>query len=136
MTERIKKFFEQFEYAISSSNMEQVTDCYSDVFMFGNNNGTQAVKKADFIKVLPKRREVFKSAGLLSSTIKSLKEISLDENYYLVTACWEMSIKSNQQETKEIEISSTYVLYEHDSLLQIVFQLDHHDLMKRIEEAK
>ena len=136
MTERIKKFFDKFEYVLSSSNAEQITDCYSDSFMFCSNNGTQAVKKGDFIRVLPKRRAAFKSAGLLSSKIKSLEEVSLDENYYLVTVYWKMSIEKNQQETKEIEISSTYVLSDHNFLLQIVLQIDHHDLMKRIEEAK
>ena len=44
----------------------------SDSFMFSNDNGPQAVKKDDFIRIPPKRCAAFKSAGLLSSKIKSL----------------------------------------------------------------
>ena len=136
MNERIRNFFDKFEQALNTSNIEQITDCYSDSFMFCNNNGVQAVKKVDFVKVVPKMRAAIKSAGLLSSKIKWVEEVSLNKNYYLVTVYWKMIIDRSQPGMKEIEISATYILFDQNSLLQIVYQLDHQDLMTRIEDAK
>lgn len=134
MTERVKIFFDKFEHARNSSNVELIAGCYSDSFMFCGNNGVQVVEKDDFMSLLPKRQAAFKSAGLLSSKINSLKELSLDENYYLVTVYWKMDIEKDRRGTEEIEASATFILAEQNSSFKIVLQLDHQDLMKRIEE--
>jgi hypothetical protein len=46
--------------------------------MFGNPQGVQAVKKDDFVKVLPRRKEFMKTAGLLSSRVDSVQASKLD----------------------------------------------------------
>ena len=58
--------------------MEQIVACYADVFMFGGPEGVQCVKKEDFLKVLPRRKEFFRSLGLVCSNIHSLEGSTLD----------------------------------------------------------
>jgi hypothetical protein len=51
--------------------------------MFADPQRVQSVKKEDFVKVLPKRKELFKSVGLVSSNIESLETSKLDSKFGL-----------------------------------------------------
>ncbi len=62
----------------------QIAACYADIFMFGGPEGVQYVKEEDFLKVLPRRKEFFRSQGLVSSNIESLDVSALDSKYTLV----------------------------------------------------
>jgi hypothetical protein len=85
----------------------------------------------DFLKALPKRQGFFKTIGLTASKIQSLEETRLDENYVMVKASWQMRFEKEPEQAIVDEISATYILYQQEDLLRIVFQLDHQDLMKR-----
>lgn len=60
----------------------------------------------------------------------------MDENYVMVKAHWQMRFENKKDPEQAIvdEISATYILYQQEDLLRIVFQLDHQDLMKRGQE--
>ncbi len=81
---RVKSFFTRYETANATFNVEQIADCYADVFMFGGPGGVRCVKKEDFLKVLPRRKEFFQSRGLVCSSIDSLTASMLDARYTLV----------------------------------------------------
>ena len=102
--------------------------------MFASPQGAQAIKKEDFLKVLPKRQGFFKTVGLTSSKIKSLEETRLDDNYVMVKTYWNMRFEKNTEHPIVVETSATYILCQQESLLRIVFQLDHQDLMKRAQD--
>ena len=80
----VKSFFTRYETANAIFDVEQIAACYADVFMFGGPAGVQCVKKEDFLKVLPRRKEFFRSRGLVSSNIDSLAVSTLDSKYTLV----------------------------------------------------
>ena len=94
----------------------------------------QAIKKEDFLKVLPKRKEFFKTVGLKSSTIQRLEETRMDTNYIMVKAYWKMQFEKDPAHSITDEISATYILSQQGDLLRIVFQLDHQDLTKRVQD--
>jgi hypothetical protein len=102
--------------------------------MFASPQGIQAVKRDDFLKVLPKRQEFFKTVGLTSSKIQSLEETRLDDNYFMVKAYWSMRFEKDPAQPIVAEISTTYILYRQGHSLRIVFQLDHQDLMRRVQD--
>jgi len=64
MDQRIKEFFLKYEKANSSSDVSAIGALYADTFMFGGTNGVQAVKREDFLKVVPKMKAHFSSMGL------------------------------------------------------------------------
>src|SRR5262245_61169881 len=105
--------------------------CYNAIF--AGPEGTQAIKKDDFLKVLPRRQEFVKAAGLTSYKIQQLEENRLDEHYVLVRADWLMQFDTGTKQPIVEGLSATYLLYQQADNLQIVFQLDHQDLMKRIQ---
>jgi hypothetical protein len=134
VSENIKKFFEDFERSSNNLDIELIASQYNDSFMFANSQGAQSVKKEDFLKVIPKRHGFFKTIGLTSSKIRLLEETRLDDNYIMVKAYWNMKYEKASEQPIVDEISATYVLFQQENILQIMFQLDHQDLTKRVEQ--
>ena len=130
----VRNFFEGFEKASNSLDLELLGSQYSDSFMFASPQGAQPIQKDDFLKVLPRRKGFFKAIGLVSSTITALEETRLDENYIMVKAHWNMRFEKNPEQAITDESSATYFLFQQENRLQIVFQLDHQDLTKRVQE--
>ena len=49
-----EEFFRLYEQANRDFDVQLIAKLYADTFMFGNPQGVQAVKKEDFVKVLPR----------------------------------------------------------------------------------
>jgi len=130
----VKSFFTDYETANAIFNVEQIAACYADVFMFGGPEGVRCVKKEDFLKVLPRRKEFFRSRGLVSSNIDSLEASTLDSKYTLVKAIWNMRFARGLSQPIYSQNAASYILSRTDNGLQIIFHLDHQDLAKRLQE--
>ena len=130
-----EEFFRLYEQANLDFDVQLIAKLYADTFMFGNPQGVQAVKKEDFVKVLPRRKEFMKTAGLLSSRVDSVQASMLDSKYVLVKTIWNMSFRcrSNADEVTR-KTSATYVLSNVGESFEIVLQLDHQDLMKIVQD--
>ena len=94
----------------------------------------QCVKKEDFLKVLPRRKEFFRSLGLVSSNIDSLEGSTLDSKYTLARVIWNMRFDRAASEPIYSQNAASYLLLKTDDRFQIVFQIDHQDLRKRVQE--
>lgn len=133
-TERVKQFFDQYESNLSRSDVAAIAAQYGESFVFAGPQGTQAVRRDDFINVLPKRQGFFKSVGLRSSTVIALEETGFDGRCVLVKAHWRLQFASTQAPISALDVVSTYLLQQQPDGLRIVFQLDHDDLTKRVQE--
>lgn len=120
----VKEFFDGYEMANAALDVERIAKLYADVFMFGDPRGTQSIKKEDFVRVLPRRKEFFKSVGLVSSRLDSLEVSQLDSKYVLAKAVWKMRFESRTREPVDSQNSATYVLSAGGDSLHIVFQVD------------
>lgn len=134
MDQELNGFFAIYERANSESDISRIADLYADLFLFGGPQGVQPVKKEDFLKLLPKRKEHFKSIGLLNSKVTSLEEVNLDAKYVLARTVWRMTFQKATGGTIDIEAIATYILERKNNTLAIVFQIDHQDLTKRVKE--
>jgi len=131
---QIRNFFQQYERANAEFDVQKIAALYGDVFMFAGPQGVQAVKKDDFVKILPKRKEFFKAAGLTSSRVASVEATALDSKYTLAKVAWKMRIERTGATPVEIDAFATYVLSVNADSLQIIFQIDHQDLMQKARE--
>jgi ketosteroid isomerase-like protein len=134
MNQTTQAFFKQYEQAISESDVSAIASRYGDAFMFGGPQGVRAIKKDDFLKAVPRRREYFASVGLLESKVISIDETSLDPKYLLVKTVWSMTFAKPTASNKEIRTSATYILERIGDGLVIVFQIDHQDLTEKVKE--
>jgi hypothetical protein len=102
--------------------------------MFGGPQGVQRVRKEDFLKILPRRKEFFRSRGLVSSNIDSLTASTLDSKYTLVKVVWNMRFERSASEPVYSQSAASYILSRADDGFHILFQIDHQDLTKRMQE--
>jgi hypothetical protein len=130
----IGKFFGGYEEANADFDTQRIAACYADVFMFGGPGGVRAITKDDFLKVLPRRKEFFRSVGLVSSKIESVEESTLDSKYVLAKVVWKMRFMRNRTEPIDAENSATYLLSAIGNRFEIVVQIDHQDLASRAQE--
>ena len=129
----VEDFFRRYEQANHDFDLPLIATLYADTFMFGNSQGVQAIKKDDFVKVLPRRKDFMKAAGLLSSRVDSVETSALDSKYILVKTVWNLSFRATGGDVTR-KTSATYVLSASGDSFEIVFQLDHQDLMKTVQE--
>jgi hypothetical protein len=132
MNTKVREFFARYERANGEFNVDEIASLYADVFLFGGPKGTQSIKKDDFVKVLPRRKDFFKSVGLVSSKVERIETSELDPSYILAKVVWKMRIERTTP--SEIETSATYLLWNSADSFQIVFQVDHQDLAAKIKE--
>lgn len=132
MDPKITAFFAQYEKANAEFDVPKIANLYADSFMFANANGVQPVRKEDFLKVLPRRKEFFRSAGLVASKVSRVEDSRLDSSYVLAKVTWIMRVERGGK-ANEIDNFATYILRQASGSLEIVFQIDHQDLMKRLE---
>jgi len=130
----VNSFFTGYETANAIFNVEQIAACYADVFLFGGPESVQCVKKEDFLKLLPRRKEFLRSRGLVSSNIASLETSTLDSKYTLVKVIWNMRFERSASEPIRSQNAASYILSRTKDRSQIVFQIDHQDLSKRLQE--
>ena len=134
VSKAIREFFDAYAKATGSLDLAFLGTAYGDTFMFAGPGGVQAVKRDDFLKVVPKRGAFFKAAGLVASELRRLEETRLDETHTMVRVQWELRFEKEPGRPIIDEISATYILRRQEDSLQIVFQLDHQDLTKRLQE--
>src|SRR5258708_5163182 len=130
-SERVKAFFATYESNIGGADPATIAAQYGESFVFAGPQGTQAVKRDDFVRVLPKRQAFFTSLGLRSSRVVSLVEASVDDRCVLVRAQWKIAFEAAGA---AVGGSSTYFLPGPPGGLRIVFSLDHDDLTKRVQQ--
>ena len=70
----------------------------------------------------------------MSSNIDSLEGSTLDSKYTLVKVIWNMRFDRGASERIYSQNAASYILSRTDDRFQIVFQIDHQDLGKRLQE--
>jgi Domain of unknown function (DUF4440) len=129
----VREFFEAYARATASCDPAFLESAYGETFMFAGPNGVHSVKRDEFLKVVPKRKAFFAGVGLVASVIRSLDETALDTQHVMVKAFWEFRFQKEGREVVD-EGAATYVLRREEGGLRILFQLDHQDLTKRVQE--
>jgi len=135
MTElsKVSEFFAAYERANAEFSIDKLAAAYDDVFMFGSPQGVQSVKKDDFVRLLPKRKEFFRNAGLAAPKPDSLESSVLDSSTYWPKLCGRCALSAAGRAGGEPQ-RATYILRANGDSFQIVFQLDHQDLTKRVAD--
>ena len=116
-------FFRLYEQANNDFDIELISKLYADTFMFANLQGVQAVKKEDFVKILPRRKDSMKAAGLLSLRVSILwKRTVVDSKYVLAKTVWNMRVRANNGDEKACKTSATYIFSTIGDWFEIIFQ--------------
>jgi len=137
MDELVKAFFETYEKANSTSDFAAIADLHAETFLFAAQDSAQAVRKADFLKVIPRTKEHFASLGLTGTRFSSVETTHLGHRYALAKVKWAMTLRTAKGGVKDFDAFATYVLQrgDHDNL-SILLQLDHQDLAGVVSQER
>jgi len=128
MHQQVRELFMKYEKANSSSDPSAIGSLYAETFMFGGPKGVQAVKREDFLKVVPKMKAYYASMGISETALHSVDTRPLDSKYLLATVVWRIKFRDSPDK-RYVDAAATYVLScEEGGALSVVFQLDHQDL--------
>jgi ketosteroid isomerase-like protein len=133
MSAEAARFFEDYERATNARDIDALASHYAETFMFGGPGGTQSVQREDFVRVLPMRQQFFEKVGLKRTTLVALEAKPLAPGYVFAEATWRMRYEKDGTPPIEDDNGASYILFDHDGALRIVFQLDHQDLTKKAE---
>ena len=129
----VKSFFEKYQKANQDFDIKEIGSCYAEEFIFGQPDEVRAVKKEDFLRMLPKRKEMMQKTGQISSEVVSLKETPISEQYTQAEVTWKMRYRKDKKAIEDSN-TATYILFKSSNGMQIVTQIDHQDLIKKIQE--
>ena len=135
LVDLVKSFFLRVEEAIAVNNPEGIGALYAEAFLFAGPSGVRAGKKEEFLAVLPRRGDYFKSMGLTESRLGTVTAQTLDSRYVQAKVQWNMTLTSASG-SRYLEIHATYILIREDGeALSIVCQIDHQDLASVVQAA-
>lgn len=130
----VREFFDAYARATASLDPAFLEHAYAESFMFAGPSGTMTIRLEDFLKVVPKRRAFFDAAGWKSTALDATDETVLDEHYVQVRAQWTFRFEKEPGRPVVEPAAATYILRRDPQGLRIVFQLDHQDLTRRLQE--
>ena len=130
----VREFFDAYARATASLDPAFLEQAYAESFMFAGPAGALAIKRDDFLAVVPKRRVFFDAAGWKSTELGAIEETVLDEHYVQVKAHWTFRFEKEPGRPIVEPAVATYILRHDPHGLRIVFQLDHQDLARRLQQ--
>ena len=133
-SESVRDFFDAYARATASLDPAFLERAYADGFVFAGPAGSLVVRRDDFLKIVPKRRVFFDAAGWKSTELGSIDETMLDEHYVQVKAHWTFRFEKEAGRPIVEPAAATYILRRDTGGLRIVFQLDHQDLTRRLQQ--
>jgi hypothetical protein len=129
----VRDFFARFERAGNRLDLDEISRQFADPFMSADPGGVQAVPKAAFLAALPAREKLFASIGATGMRLTAITETPLDDHYVLVDTRWE----TEPATSATVTLASAYILRRTgDGDLQVVFYLNHQDVMEVIRAAQ
>ena len=137
MDELVRAFFETYAKANSTLDVATIGDLYAETFIFVVRNTAQAVRKEDFLKVIPRMKDHFASLGLTGTRLSSVETTELGSGYALAKVRWDMTLRTGSGLVKAFDTFATYLVQrdDHDKL-SILFQLDHQDLAALVKQER
>jgi hypothetical protein len=131
----VEDFFARFQQAGNELDLDEISGQFADPFMSADPGGVKTVPKAAFLAALPAREKLFASAGAKGMRLTGITETPLDDHYILVDTRWETEPATS--ETEPLFLSSAFILRRTgDHRLQVVFYLNHQDIMEVIRAAQ
>ena len=124
----VEEFFARFDHAGRAGDLDVLRTCFADVFMAADPSGAQPVPLPAFLQFLPRRAELFASAGVGPVTLTGLDYQVLDSSYVLARTTWAGHRDGAEPGRHPVVLLSSFLLHRGGEGLRIVFYLNDQDL--------
>jgi len=131
----METFFRNFERNNTRGDTDALVSQFADAFMVAGPPGAKTIQANAFALGLPGRKKLFDAMGRQSTSLVSLRETTLNDQYVMAETEWQMTFAQGEEPAKEIRVASTFIVYTGGGQPKIVFYLPHHDVMKILKEG-
>ena len=132
----METFFRNHERNSNSGAIGPLISQFADVFMVGGAQGAQVVEAIAFALAVPKRKKQFDEMGWQSTELVSLRETTLDGRYTMVETRWRMTFASEDQSPEEVQVDSTFIVYNGGEEPKIIMYLPHGDALATLANRR
>ena len=130
----IRQFIERFAQLSASGTPEAMAAQFGETFLAAGPQGAQCVRKEDFARMLPKRKNLFDQAGLQKTELVAIEDSMLDARYAFVKTRWRFQFECKGQDSIGVVVNSTYIVDCGADPWQIVLYLAHQDIFSVLRE--
>ncbi len=130
----VKAFFDQYQLAGETLDLDHIALQYADSFMFAGPDGARVIETQKLLATLPQRQTLFKSLGHQWTRVLSLDETALDANHVVVQAEFLMRFKRPPDEVLDAQVTSSCILHVQDNAPRILFHLELEDVQQALKD--
>ena len=130
---RMAEFLESFERS-RTGGAEAAAALYAETFLAAGPDGARCIRAEDFVKALPKRKEMFERAGLRRTELAGVTETPLGQRYSMARTKWRMFFEREGGE-KVVEVESTFLVDTSGAAPRILAYVAHHDALKEANQS-
>jgi ketosteroid isomerase-like protein len=128
----VQGFFDEYARSRSAMDIDGITSQYADACMFAGPGGAQVAEKQAIVEGFPKAMELLKTVGHTSTTLSSVNETGMDEQYAMVRAQFVWRFEKAAAPPTDVKVDSTFILHTKDGVTKIVFQHEHEDFWQML----
>jgi ketosteroid isomerase-like protein len=126
---QVEAFFDTFAAASDQLDVDRLAELFAETFLAADPAGAQSVPRQAFLAALPRRAELFAAAGVARVVLADLQHQPLDATYVLARTDWRAE---RIGASTPVRLSSTFILRRDADRLQVVFYLNHQDLVRAL----
>jgi ketosteroid isomerase-like protein len=130
---QVEAFFDTFAAASDQLDLDRLAELFAETFLAADPAGVQPVPREAFLRVLPRRAELFAAAGITRVALTDLQHQPLDDTYVLARTDWRAERQGAA--STAVRLSSTFILRRDADRLRVVFYLNHQDLTRVLSMA-
>jgi hypothetical protein len=124
----LRSFFESLTTMSATSDIEGLAAMYAPTVMIAGPGGAQVVTSADLLRAIPKRKQLFESAGHRSTALVGFEETGLSDRYALVRTEWKWLFETAAGAT-DVTLPSTFIVDTSGDAPHIVVYVSHQDIV-------
>jgi len=131
-TPAVQEFFDQYARSRAAMDIDRLVSQYADPCMFAGPDGARVADKHAITEGFPKALELLKSVGHTSTTLASLGETRIDEQYAMVRARLVWRFEKGSAPPIDVNVDSTFMVHIKGGVPRIVFQHEHEDFWQAL----
>ena len=129
----LKQFVEAYARHSARRDFPTLAAQFAETFLVAGPAGAQCVRAADFLRVLPKRAELFASLGCQSSELVDMQESWLDSRYAHVRTIWRFTFRRSDT-TQIVDSESIFLIDTGSEPYRILAYLTPRDIMDTLSD--
>ncbi len=130
----VRAFIERFAELSAGGSPEEVAALFGETFLAAGAQGASCVKREDFARMLPQRKELFARMGWKKTELVTVEEAMLDARFALAKTQWRFQFEQSGGCMEDVLVASTFVVDCGAEPWRIVLYLAHQDIFATLRE--